>query len=156
MDTKPPAAEPGTESQERVLFYEVLFYMFSNFSSFMVEFLGLLWPTAEHAYQAAKFTDPELREKIRNARSAHDAKKIARENDALKRPNWDSIKIPIMKEILRCKRDQHPYVKESLMKTRGKILIEDSPKDSFWGRGPDWKGHNHLGKLWMELRDEAA
>jgi predicted NAD-dependent protein-ADP-ribosyltransferase YbiA (DUF1768 family) len=33
-------------------------------------------------------------------------------------------------------------------------LIEDSPVDSFWGRGPDHKGKNHLGKLWMKIQKE--
>ena len=33
-------------------------------------------------------------------------------------------------------------------------IVEDSPKDNFWGRGPKWKGANHLGKLWMKIRAE--
>ena len=60
-------------------FYEREFFVFSNFSSFAVEWHGHIWPTSEHAYQAAHFfeTAPELVEQIAAARSAHDAYKIA-------------------------------------------------------------------------------
>ena len=34
------------------------------------------------------------------------------------------------------------------------MIVEDSPKDSFWGWGPNRDGENQLGKLWMKLREE--
>ena len=40
------------------------------------------------------------------------------------------------------------------MSTKDYIIVEDSPKDNFWGWGKDRTGENHLGKLWMKLRDE--
>jgi predicted NAD-dependent protein-ADP-ribosyltransferase YbiA (DUF1768 family) len=40
------------------------------------------------------------------------------------------------------------------LQTGKKKIVEDSPKDSFWGWGPDRKGRNELGKLWMKLRKE--
>ncbi len=137
-------------------FYEDEFYMLSNFSSFAVEWRGELWMTAEHAYQAAKFSDPDIREKIKNARSAHDAKKIAKVYRHFMDIDWHQVKVYVMKEILRAKRDQHPYVQKKLEQTKGQDLVETSPRDAFWGWGPNRDGENHLGKLWMELRDEVV
>ena len=63
-------------------FFEREFYVFSNFSSFQVEWCGRTWQTSEHAYQASHFfeTDPDLVEQIHKAKSAHDAYKIAKAN----------------------------------------------------------------------------
>ena len=139
---------------EKVLFYEGKWYVFSNFSSFMVYWRGVHWMTSEHAYQAAKFVDPVIVENIRNARSAHDAKKIAQANNDKKISNWHQIKLKIMEEIVRAKLEQHPYIRKKLLETDCMVMVEDSPKDSFWGRGPDWEGENNLGNIWMKLRQE--
>ena len=86
--------------------------------------------------------------------SAHDAKQIAKTNKHLVRADWDEIKLKVMEELIRLKFDQHEFVRKMLLSTGDAELVEDSPKDSFWGRGPDWKGQNHLGRLWMKIRDE--
>lgn len=137
-----------------ILFYDREGYYLSNFSAFAVEIWGEVWMTAEHAYQVAKFLDPDIRLQIARARSPHDAKKIARANKAFIRPDWDSIKLSVMERVLRAKLEQHPWIAEQLLLTGECELIEDSPKDDFWGRGPNWRGENWLGKLWMKLRSE--
>lgn len=144
-------------SGDVVAFYEREFYPFSNFSSFQVEWRGHLWPTSEHAYQAAHFfeTAPELVEAIKNFRSAHEAFVLAKSN-ALKVPkNWEVAKIGIMEDICRHKLQQHTYVREKLLATEDVLIVEDSPVDSCWGWGPDHRGRNELGKIWMKLRDEV-
>lgn len=137
-------------------FYEREFYVFSNFSSFQVEWRGRVWPTSEHAYQAAHFFDtaPELVEKIFNTRSAHEAFKIAKSNGANAPKDWEDIKVGIMEDICRHKLQQHSYVEKKLRQTKDWPLVEDSPQDSYWGWGEDRKGRNELGKVWMRLRDE--
>ena len=137
-----------------VLFYEREFYVFSNFSSFNVEWKGTLWTTSEHAYQAAHFTDKKIIEAIRDARSAHDAMKLARANQDKKRADWKEIKLAVMEDIVRAKLAQHAYIQKKLLQTGTREIIENSPKDGFWGWGPNRDGHNHLGKIWMELREE--
>lgn len=52
------------------------------------------------------------------------------------------------------KLEQNPYVKKKLLQTKDYLIVEDSPKDAFWGWGPNRDGENQLGKLWMKLRDE--
>ena len=144
-------------SGEPVGFYEREFYPLSNFSSFQVEWRGRLWPTSEHAYQAAHFFDtaPELVEEIFNARSAHEAFKIAKTNADKAPDDWHDIKTKVMEDICRHKLQQNEYVRLKLLQTLDLDLVEDSPKDDFWGWGPDKDGRNELGKIWMKLRAEV-
>ncbi len=59
-----------------------------------------------------------------------------------------------MEELLRLKIEQNPYVKKKLLQTEDYMIVEDFPKDDFWGWGPNRNGQNNLGKLWMKLREE--
>lgn len=141
--------------QEPVFFYEHEFYIFSNFSSFMLEWKGNLYMTSEHAYHSERFDDEKMKEAIRSMRSAHDAFTYAQENKQLSRSDWNDIKLGVMKTILRAKVAQHPYVKKKLLASGERVLIEDSWRDDFWGWGSNKDGQNHLGKLWMEVREEV-
>ena len=145
----------GHDTEDQIFFYEHEFYVFSNFSSFQLEWKGEVWMTSEHAYHSEKFEDPEILNQLRRTRSAHDAMKLAYANRDKYRSNWDEIKLNVMKDILRAKVAQHPYVKKKLLETGDKELIEDSWRDSYWGWGPNKDGENHMGKLWMEIRDEV-
>lgn len=139
---------------EPIFFYEHDFYIFSNFSSFAIEWKGKLWMTSEHVYHSERFDDEETKEKIRNMRSAHEAFKFAQVNKEKQRSDWNEVKLKVMKEILREKINQHPYVKKKILDSGDRELVEDSWRDDFWGWGPNKDGQNHLGKLWMEIRDE--
>lgn len=150
---------PGPQSESTtgdVYFYPPEYYVFDNFSSFQVKFRGKLYPTSEHAYQASIFleTDPNLSEKIRNMCSAHDAMKMAQENEAKYPIDWDKKKLLIMKEILQCKVTQHKYVLKKLIQSGNRKIIEDSWRDNYWGWGKNQRGKNMLGKAWMEVRKE--
>lgn len=144
----------GNDTEKQIFFYEHEFYVFSNFSSFQLEWKGYVWMTSEHAYHSEKFNDSEILRKLKEARSAHEAIKLAYANKDNYIKDWDEIKLKVMKEILRAKVDQHPYVKQKLIESGNRELIEDSWRDSFWGWGPNKDGQNHLGKLWMEVRSE--
>lgn len=142
-------------STEPVLFYEKEFYVLSNFSSFEVFYKNEVWKTSEYAYQASGFTDKKIIERIKNARSSHDAMKLSKITFIdKKRKDWDLVKLGIMIDICREKLKQHFYVQKKLLQTGDRELIENSPRDSFWGWGPNKDGHNHLGKIWMKLREE--
>lgn len=135
-------------------FYEGEFYMLSNFSSFRVVYRSRIWPTAEHAYQAMKFHSYDIQEMIRHQDSAHAAKKGARAIADKVRGDWDEVKVDIMREICRAKLEQHPYIREKLMGTGDRPIFEASPEDAFWGWGPDRRGQNMLGRIWVQLRSE--
>lgn len=154
------------DTQTHVLFYEQEFYVLSNFSAFSLQWKGMRFDTSEAAYHYEKFTNywgcsaPEyaasedVAANILIAPSAHEAFKIAERAKALRRPDWDDIKVNVMSCILQAKADQHEYVRRKLLETGDRVLIEDSWRDDFWGWGPNRDGQNMLGKLWMEIRAE--
>lgn len=125
----------------------------SNMAAYAVEWRGEVWMTAEHAYQAAKFEDEEVKLQIRSARSAFDAKLIANENTALVKSNWLEERLVVMEDILRHKISQHPHVRKKILDTGVLPIIEDTD-DPFWRRGVSGQGQNQLGQLWMKLRAE--
>ena len=145
------------EKMDEVIgFYPREFYPLDNFSSFKVEWNGYLYSSLEEAYQAASFmtSDEDLVEKIKNSHSADEAQRIAYANRDKQRKDWNEVKVSIMEELLRLKIEQNPYVLKKLLQTKDYLIVEDSPKDSFWGWGLNRDGENNLGKLWMKLREE--
>lgn len=137
-------------------FYPREFYCFDNFSAFAIMWKGQIYPTVEHAYQAASFmgSDNMLAEKIRNAASPDEAKRIKAANFHKRRKTWEKEKLAVMEELLRLKVAQHPFVLKKLLETGDLLIVEDSPIDSYWGWGKNRDGQNELGKLWMKIRNE--
>ena len=146
--------KPDTETQ--VFFYEQDFYVLSNFSAFTLNWKGNRFDTSEAAYHWEKFegTDSEVQDAILEAPSAHEAFKIAESQRLFRRADWDTVKVDIMRDILRAKATQHEYVRRKLLTTGTRELIEDSWRDDFWGWGPNRDGQNVLGRLWMQVRAE--
>lgn len=162
---EPESTEPdchGLDTRGRVRFYEHDFYVLSNFSAFSLKWKGHTFPTSEHAYHWEKFAARTralgdgmyVRDEILDAPSAHEAFKIAERVKNLRRPDWDDLKVDIMRDILRAKATQHEYVRRKLLATGDRYLVEDSWRDDFWGWGPNRDGKNMLGRLWMEVRAE--
>ncbi|HTK34596.1 MAG TPA: NADAR family protein [Caulobacteraceae bacterium] len=148
------------DTDDQVFFYEQDFYVLSNFSSFEVVWSGLTFKTSEHLYHWLRFIlseEPDAHQiagAVKEARSAHDAFKIAQEHKSLQVANWDKTKVGRMRAVLQEKANQHEYVRRKLLATGERELIEDSWRDDFWGWGPNRDGQNMLGKLWMEVRSE--
>jgi ribA/ribD-fused uncharacterized protein len=130
----------------------------SNFHPSEVYLDGVVYASVEHAYQAAKTLDLKQREKfcflgVTPAR----AKKMGR---SLKlRPDWEEVKIGIMRELL-MQKFSPSIPKRKLLSTFQAELIEGNYwHDTFWGvcmgkcdfpHAP--LGENWLGKLLMEVR----
>lgn len=126
----------------------------SNFSNHpVIDGEKILWPTSEHLYQALKFDDAESRRQIRLAPAPKLAAQLGRTLPGM-RSDWDAIKIAVMKQVLKLKLQSNPDLVTKLLDTGNSELIELSNKDSFWGVLPNGDGSNHLGKLWMQIRDE--
>lgn len=70
------------------------------------------------------------------------------------RPDWDEIRLQVMKHCLLAKFTQNAKLKDLLLATGDAEIIEDSPRDSFWGIGKNGDGSNWLGRLLMEVRSE--
>lgn len=116
-----------------------------------VNYEGLLYPSSEHAYQAAKVIDPNTRALLADIDSPGQIKKTGRKLKL--RSGWDTIRIPVMREILQIKFSD-PILRRMLLDTGDKQLIEGNWwNDRFWGVC-NGVGENNLGKLLMELREE--
>ena len=70
------------------------------------------------------------------------------------RQDWEDVKLSVMEKAVFAKFSQNPRLKELLLATGSKDIIENSPRDSFWGCGKDGKGLNHLGKILMRVRSQ--
>lgn len=128
----------------------------SNFWPCKVEFEGIVYPSAEHAYQAAKTLDRNVRILISELPTAGAAKRFGRETIKL-RPGWDKMKIIYMITIVSAKFNQNPDLMELLMGTKPALLIEGNTwGDTFWGECPLGNGKNHLGKILMTIRDDIT
>jgi hypothetical protein len=145
----------GLDTDDLVCFYEQDFYPLSNFSAFTLQWKGIRFDTSEAAYHWEKFPGREyIRALIITALSAHEAFKLAEEFKALRRHDWDDVKVDVMLSILRAKASQHEYVRRKLLATGDRTLVENSWRDDFWGWGPQRDGKNMLGELWMKIRSE--
>ncbi|MBB1193722.1 DUF1768 domain-containing protein [Flavobacterium sp. SOK18b] len=135
-------------------------------SPFIVD--GITYKTAEHWMMAKKaelFNDNEVLEKIIQANSPAEAKKLGREVKNYDDVLWLANRYEIVKQGNFHKFSQHSDVKEFLINTKERILVEASPVDAIWGIGmagdhkdvlnPEkWRGLNLLGFALMEVRDE--
>lgn len=127
---------------------------FSNFSRHPVKLGGKTWPTSEHYFQAQKFLDKDLQSKVRNAKTPAIAAAIGRDRSLPLRKDWESVKLDIMRKVIRAKFTQHESLKQILVNTGDEELVEHTANDKFWGDGGDGKGLNWLGKILMEIRME--
>ena len=99
----------------------------------------------------------EIAEKIRKALSPDDARNIAHKNKEFRPSNWSDIKYNKMEEVLRLKVNQNPKVKKVLLNTKKLTIAECCiDEDTDWGINNNNEGNNHLGKIWMKIRDEIG
>lgn len=126
---------------------------FSNFSPHRIHLDGKSWPTSEHYFQAQKFHDPAYRERIRTARSPMDAANLGRDRKQKLRPDWESMKVEVMRNAVRAKFSQHAELTALLLATGDAKLVEHTANDAYWGDGGDGRGRNMLGQVLMQVRE---
>ena len=80
-------------------------------------------------FQAFKFmtTDPALAELIRTQPSARTARREAGFHRNHQRSDWFDVNVEVMDVILHAKFTQHEDLREKLLETGNRELIEDSP-----------------------------
>ena len=129
---------------------------------------GITYPTAEHWMMAEKarlFKDEDMLQKIIKSKSPGEAKKLGRKVKGFKNDVWLNHRYEIVKQGNLLKFAQNPSLKDFLINTKKRVLVEASPVDQIWGIGLaadddrsknplQWKGDNLLGFALMEVRDE--
>ncbi|MES2788020.1 MAG: NADAR family protein [Planctomycetota bacterium] len=138
-----------------VNFYSVSdeFGEFSNFYAFPIQLDGEHWPTSEHYFQAQKFEDEAYRQKIRQTESPMIAARLGRDRKQKLRPDWESVKVEIMKTAVLAKFTQHPELQTLLLSTGNAKIVEHTENDNYWGDGGDGSGKNMLGQILMQVRE---
>ena len=137
---------------------------------FMADFKveGRLYSCMEQFMMAEKarlFGDTETLEKIMAAVAPGKIKALGREVRNFEQTEWDKCKYSIILTGNFQKFLQNPELKDFLLRTGDKILVEASPWDRVWGIGMGknnenaqnpaaWRGQNLLGFALMEVREE--
>lgn len=140
-----------------------------NFAPYPIEFNNKVWKTSEHLFQALRLmdhTEPyvNIYRESNPFKAKLIAKKFIKEND-LKNITLTNTDLNLMRTVVGLKFKQHPELREKLIQTKDKTIIEDVTKrigdcnssSLFWGaaliQGKHWVGLNWLGKILEEIRD---
>ena len=127
---------------------------------------GLHYATAEHFMMAAKarlFRDLENEEKILTSSHPKQAKELGRKVSGFDEATWIRERYRLVVEGNLAKFSQNAGLRQFLLATGKRLLVEASPYDRIWGIGlaadhsdaekpAAWKGLNLLGFALIEVR----
>jgi ribA/ribD-fused uncharacterized protein len=137
-------------------------------ASFTVD--GERYATAEHWMMAAKarlFGDEAAVPPILGARTPAEAKNLGRLVRGFDEQRWSAARFELVVAGNVAKFGQDPALRDYLLSTRARVLVEASPRDRVWGIGlgaaderaqrpEQWRGLNLLGFALMEARERLA
>ena len=122
----------------------------SNFYPSTIYYNGVLYHSAEAAFQAQKSEDPTVRE-LFSYLNHRDSKKLGRQ--ILIRSDWDVVRDAVMLEVLIVKFTANVDLAQKLRDTGDAVLIEGNTwGDKYWGVC-NGEGENRLGYTLMLIRD---
>ncbi len=160
--------------------FKYKYMCFSNFSNHEVFYKGITYKNSEAAFQAQKFEDENVKQLFKSldpskAKALGRSKVIflntegeyyknklpsdigQRSNKFTKhtmRSDWDKIRVEKMYQIVKNKYEQNSCIKELLLSTGERELIEGNTwGDKFWGKVAG-VGSNFLGRILMQIRYE--
>src|SRR6266566_1749866 len=114
---------------------------------------GIRVLTSEALYQACRFPHrPDVQKMIIGQASPMTAKMKSKPHRKDSRPDWDAVRVKIMRWCLRVKLVQHwEQFADLLLSTGDQQIVEESYRDQFWGAKPidseTLCGANILGQL---------
>ncbi len=137
---------------------EKFYIYFSPYTAHALDIDGVIYPTIEHAYQCQRYDNPEIIEEIRKAPCPSKAREVSSKYKHLQLPDFKDRKLQVMKNLMQLKTEQHDEIKKALIESKDlqivKHIVTYPPGDWFWDDGDDGKGLNHMGRMWMEIREE--
>ena len=129
---------------------------FSNFSRHGISMDDVWWPTVEHYFQAQKFAgtpdNADYIERIHRAATPKQAAELGRSRSVPLRADWEQVKDAIMLAAVQRKFETHEAIHAILLATADEEIVENAPRDYYWGGGADGSGLNRLGTTLMEVR----
>lgn len=128
------------------------YFFLSNFYPAETPFCDRIYPTSEHAFQAAKCPDRARTQDFVDLDKPGDAKKLGKAIEV--RADWDKIKRNVMYRVLMAKFTFNGYLAQELVLTGNAPLVEGNNwGDTYWGVCNN-RGENQLGQILMRVRDE--
>ena len=129
------------------------FFFLSNFYPCAVTIDGITYSSSEAAFQAQKVTDEKVKHQfigVTPKQAKYFGKRVPLRDD------WENVKLGIMYNVVKCKFLQNSYLRDMLLDTGERNLVEmNNWNDTFWGvSSKTGKGENHLGKILMKIREE--
>ena len=146
-----------------------------------IEYNGVRFPSVEHAFQAAKFDDPEVAALLAGVASASDVKRLGGKRGQgdwptrfgrpapLMRSDWGDVKHAVLEELIEQKFRNNPALAKYLVDTGDRQLIENSTQwgDSEYGmvdplarssgfQADRLRGQNVTGVALMNVRSRLA
>lgn len=113
-----------------------------------------VWQTVEHYYQANKFIDSQYAQRIRQAVTAENARKLGQTWWRRKRPDYKQVRTTLMTRAVYTQCRTHTELRNRLLESGDIRLVENSQFDYFWGCGRDQRGLNHYGEVLMNVREK--
>lgn len=145
----------ATHDDEKICGFFGQYAFLSNFYCCPIWLNGLVYPSSENAYMAAKVI-PTQRQAFVDF-TPREAKTKWKEFTLLDKDaqSWDARKYKAMFDILWVKFSQNGDLREKLLATGDKYLEETNWwKDSIWGVDINNGGANALGKTLMKIRSD--
>lgn len=147
-----------TDTERSIMRFSGAFSYLSNFyPSPVVTGDGFTYPTAEHAFQAAKTIDAKQRARICSAPTPGEAKSAG--GSVRLRPGWDGMRKRVMLRVVQVKFSPDTELAGWLCATGESLLVEGNTwHDQYWGdcncgRGAcSGPGNNYLGRILMAVR----
>ncbi|MEV6279570.1 NADAR family protein [Nocardia sp. NPDC051832] len=129
---------------------------------------GAVFRSAEHYMMWGKamlFGDTEVAERVLAAKHPKQAKDLGRQVSGFDETTWNAERFGIVVAGSTAKFGQHPDLRDYLLRTGERVLVEASPVDRIWGIGlaaddpraedpSRWRGLNLLGFALMAARAE--
>lgn len=155
-----------TKPPEKITATHIYFWgsIFSNWFPVTFEYKGHSFDNSEQAFMWEKamfFNDQEIATKILNTPNPRKNKKLGRAVKNFDATKWEAAAFDIMVAVNLAK---WTVMKQELLATADKILVEASPLDKVWGVGlsadnplildkTNWEGRNLLGEALMKVRE---
>ncbi len=112
------------------------------------------WLTCEHYVQAKTLRSDSQAITVATMATGGRAFAYGKAWYRFKIADYKTLAPVLMKRALYTKVQMYEEVREALMATEDKLIVETSQYDYFWGIGRDQRGLNHIGKAWMDIRDK--
>ena len=144
-----------SEGREKIDYFREEYFFLSNFYPAKLIFEGITYHSAKAAFQAQKLADSSARAAFAEL-SPDEAKRRGKSTPL--RPDWEDVKLDVMRKIVYAKFTQNPHLAQWLIDTGKKPLVEGNTwGDVYWGVDlRTGEGENHLGQILSSLREDFS